>query len=435
MLRKYHPIYINTHFNHPWECTTEAKRACEMIADAGIPLGNQAVLMKGVNDDPDVMLELMRKLLFMRVRPYYLYQADITKGANHFRTPVSVGLDIMDKLRGHTSGLAIPQFVIDAPGGGGKIPLLPQYVLGGTATRSSCATISTISTPTRTSRRIRKSRPRPWSAGSRGRRNVRRLRMRRMRQRCRGSKEEGRRKKERDRKGSLLFSRLVPPHCFAFDSYLHSFFPFFASSFCLLSCCLPPKHSVDSNMRIPDSVIDDIRNASDIVDVIGAVVRLKKRGKNFIGLCPFHQEKSPSFTVSAEKQMFHCFGCGVGGNVFSFVMEHDKLSFIEAVRALAEKAGIRIPEQGGDDRTDSSEQERILAVCRLAGLRFHDHLMTGTEGRLALEYFRHRGLTDATIAAFGLGYSLNSWDDLLLLCPAGRVRRGPPREGRPGRSA
>jgi lysine 2,3-aminomutase len=130
MLKKYHPIYVNTHFNHPWECTTEAKRACEMLADAGIPVGNQAVLMKGVNDDADVMLELMRKLLAMRVRPYYLYQADITKGANHFRTPVSVGLDIMDKLRGHTSGLAIPYFVIDAPGGGGKIPLLPQYVLG-----------------------------------------------------------------------------------------------------------------------------------------------------------------------------------------------------------------------------------------------------------------------------------------------------------------
>ena len=130
MLKKYHPIYVNTHFNHPWECTTEAKRACEMLADAGIPVGNQAVLMKGVNDDPDVMLELMRKLLFMRVRPYYLYQADITKGANHFRTPVSVGLNIMDKLRGHTSGLAIPAYVIDAPGGGGKIPILPQYVLG-----------------------------------------------------------------------------------------------------------------------------------------------------------------------------------------------------------------------------------------------------------------------------------------------------------------
>jgi lysine 2,3-aminomutase len=130
MLRKYHPVYVNTHFNHPWECTPEAKKACGMLADAGIPVGNQTVLMKGVNDNADVMLELMRKLLTMRVRPYYLYQADITKGANHFRTPVSVGLEIMDKLRGHTSGLAIPYFVIDAPGGGGKIPLLPQYVIG-----------------------------------------------------------------------------------------------------------------------------------------------------------------------------------------------------------------------------------------------------------------------------------------------------------------
>lgn len=130
MLKKYHPIYVNTHFNHPWECTQEAKLACGMLADAGIPVGNQAVLMKGVNDDPDVMLELMRKLLAMRVRPYYIYQADITKGANHFRAPVRVGLEIMDKLRGHTSGLAVPHFVINAPGGGGKIPLLPQYVVG-----------------------------------------------------------------------------------------------------------------------------------------------------------------------------------------------------------------------------------------------------------------------------------------------------------------
>ena len=130
MLRNYHPIYVNTHFNHPWECTPEAKCACEMLADAGCPVGNQAVLMKGVNDDPEVMLELMRKLLTMRVRPYYLYQADATKGTNYFRTPVRVGLEIMDRLRGHTSGLAVPQYVIDAPGGGGKIPLLPQYVLG-----------------------------------------------------------------------------------------------------------------------------------------------------------------------------------------------------------------------------------------------------------------------------------------------------------------
>lgn len=130
MLKKYHPIYVNTHFNHPWECTLEATRACEMLANAGIPVGNQTVLMRGVNDDPDVMLELVRKLLAMRVRPYYLYQADATKGTNYFRTPVSKGLEIMDKLRGHTSGLAIPYYVIDAPGGGGKIPLLPQYVIG-----------------------------------------------------------------------------------------------------------------------------------------------------------------------------------------------------------------------------------------------------------------------------------------------------------------
>ena len=130
MVKKYHPIYVNTHFNHPWECTPEAKLACNMLADAGVPVGNQAVLMKGVNDNPDVMLELMRKLLAMRVRPYYIYQADVTKGTNYFRTPVRVGLEIMDKLRGHTSGLAVPQFVIDAPGGGGKIPMLPQYVVG-----------------------------------------------------------------------------------------------------------------------------------------------------------------------------------------------------------------------------------------------------------------------------------------------------------------
>jgi lysine 2,3-aminomutase len=130
IIRKYHPIYVNAHFNHPWECTKEAERACAMLADAGCPVGNQTVLMKGVNDNPEVMLELFRKLLAMRVRPYYLYQADMTKTTNHFRTPVRVGLEIMDKLRGHTSGLAVPYYVIDAPGGGGKIPLLPQYVIG-----------------------------------------------------------------------------------------------------------------------------------------------------------------------------------------------------------------------------------------------------------------------------------------------------------------
>lgn len=100
-----------------------------MLADAGIPVGNQCVLMKGVNDNAETMKELMKGLLAMRVRPYYIYQADLTKGANHFRTPLSVGMEIMDKLRGHISGLAVPQFVIDAPGGGGKIPMLPNYVI------------------------------------------------------------------------------------------------------------------------------------------------------------------------------------------------------------------------------------------------------------------------------------------------------------------
>ena len=132
MLKKYHPIYVNTHFNHPWEITPESKKACEMLVNAGCPVGNQSVLLKGVNDNPDTMKELMKGLLAMRVRPYYIYQADLTKGANHFRTPIDVGLEIMDKLRGHISGLAVPYFVIDAPGGGGKIPLLPDYVLART---------------------------------------------------------------------------------------------------------------------------------------------------------------------------------------------------------------------------------------------------------------------------------------------------------------
>ena len=129
LIKKYHPIYVNTHFNHPWEITPESSKACEMLADAGVPVGNQMVIMKGVNDDPAVVKELMQKLLKIRVRPYYMYMADETKGANHFRTSIETGLKIAEALRGHTSGLAIPHFVIDAPGGCGKIPLLPNYVL------------------------------------------------------------------------------------------------------------------------------------------------------------------------------------------------------------------------------------------------------------------------------------------------------------------
>jgi lysine 2,3-aminomutase len=129
MLKKYHPIYLNTHFNHPREITVQAREACERLVNAGIPVGCQTVLLKGVNDDPEVLKELMHKLLLMRVRPYYLYQADLTRGTNHFRTRVEVGLEIIRALRGHTTGFAVPQFAIDAPGGGGKIPLLPEYLV------------------------------------------------------------------------------------------------------------------------------------------------------------------------------------------------------------------------------------------------------------------------------------------------------------------
>lgn len=129
IIKKYHPVYVNTHFNHPWEITPESIKACTMLADSGVPVGNQMVLMKGVNDDPAIVKELMQKLLKMRVRPYYMYMADETKGANHFRTTLEKGLEIVEALRGWTSGLAIPHFVIDAPGGGGKIPVLPEYVV------------------------------------------------------------------------------------------------------------------------------------------------------------------------------------------------------------------------------------------------------------------------------------------------------------------
>ncbi|MBC7349369.1 MAG: KamA family radical SAM protein [Candidatus Aminicenantes bacterium] len=128
MLKKYHPLYLNVHFNHPDEITPEAARALNLLADAGIPLGNQTVLLKGINDDVLVMRRLMQKLLTVRVRPYYIYQTDYVKGTDHFRTTVEKGLEIYQGLRGWTSGLAVPQYVIDAPGGGGKIPLIPEYV-------------------------------------------------------------------------------------------------------------------------------------------------------------------------------------------------------------------------------------------------------------------------------------------------------------------
>ncbi len=130
MLRKYHPLWMSLHFAHPDELTPEAALACNRLADAGIPLGSQTVLLAGVNDDVATMKKLMHGLMKLRVRPYYLYQCDPILGSAHFRTPVEKGLEIIQGLRGHTSGYAVPAYVIDAPGGGGKIPLLPAYYAG-----------------------------------------------------------------------------------------------------------------------------------------------------------------------------------------------------------------------------------------------------------------------------------------------------------------
>jgi lysine 2,3-aminomutase len=129
MLKKYQPIWINTHFNHPVELTAEALQACAAIVDAGIPLGNQSVLLRGINDNADIMKELLLKLVKARIRPYYLYQCDMSQGLSHFRTRVETGVQIIQSLTGTISGYALPRYVIDAPGGGGKVPINPLYVL------------------------------------------------------------------------------------------------------------------------------------------------------------------------------------------------------------------------------------------------------------------------------------------------------------------
>lgn len=129
MLRRYHPVYILTHFNHAREITTESKKACAMLADGGFPLLNQTVLLRKVNDCPHVIKELNQKLLAIRVMPYYIYQCDLSRGISHFRTSLGRGIQVMEALRGHTSGLAVPTFVVDLPGGGGKVPLMPTYIL------------------------------------------------------------------------------------------------------------------------------------------------------------------------------------------------------------------------------------------------------------------------------------------------------------------
>src|SRR5690554_335771 len=135
MLKKYHPIWLNTHFNHAKEITPEAAAACEKWVHAGITGGNQSVLLRGVNDNPETVKELVLKLVKIRVRPYYIYQCDLSAGIEHFRTKVSKGIEIMEALRGHISGYAVPTYVIDVPGGGGKTPVMPQYLLSMSPTK------------------------------------------------------------------------------------------------------------------------------------------------------------------------------------------------------------------------------------------------------------------------------------------------------------
>ncbi|MDI6779745.1 MAG: DNA primase [Bacteroidota bacterium] len=166
-------------------------------------------------------------------------------------------------------------------------------------------------------------------------------------------------------------------------------------------------------MRLPPEKIEEIRNSTDIVELIGAFVKLKKRGKNYVGLCPFHNEKTPSFTVSSDKQMYHCFGCGVGGNSISFMMESEKISFIEAVKSLAEKAGISLPVYTPEYDAIANEQEELYSACKAAGLFFYHNLTETSEGKFAQEYFHKRGFSNETIRTFGLGYSPNSWDSLI----------------------
>ncbi len=152
MLKKYHPIWLNTHFNHSKEVTPESTEACAKIANAGIPIGNQSVLLRGINDCVHTMKKLVQDLVKIRVRPYYIYQCDLSIGLEHFRTPVSKGIEIIENLRGHTSGFAVPTFVVDAPGGGGKTPVMPTYVIsqspGKVVLRNFEGVITTYTEPT-----------------------------------------------------------------------------------------------------------------------------------------------------------------------------------------------------------------------------------------------------------------------------------------------
>jgi len=162
--------------------------------------------------------------------------------------------------------------------------------------------------------------------------------------------------------------------------------------------------------RIPDEVIEEIRSANDIVDVISERIQVKKAGRNYRALCPFHQEKSPSFNINPERQIYHCFGCGAGGNVITFLMEHDKLSFLDALRELADRAGIRLPERSGG--SGAAEDDPVFKANRLAARYFRRSLLS-PPGKEALAYLRGRGVTDETLESFGVGFAPPGWDGLI----------------------
>jgi len=166
-------------------------------------------------------------------------------------------------------------------------------------------------------------------------------------------------------------------------------------------------------MRIPESKIEEIRHTASIVDVISEHVQLRKRGKNYVGLCPFHSEKTPSFTVSEEKQIFHCFGCHIGGNVFKFLTEYHKISFVEAVQELAEQLGITIEIDQVDYSEQQSEQEILYDINTEAAKYFSNNLLNDDEGELALKYLQNRKIKTQTIRSFGLGYSLRGWENFI----------------------
>jgi DNA primase len=165
--------------------------------------------------------------------------------------------------------------------------------------------------------------------------------------------------------------------------------------------------------RIPEDILERIRDATDIAEIVSGHVQLNKKGRNFFGLCPFHNENSPSFSVNPERQIYHCFGCGVGGNVFKFIQEVDRVSFVEAVQFLAKRTGIQIPESSGPSRAESDIADQIYQANDLARKFFHHMLLNDNAGAPALAYLRSRQLSDDTIERFGLGYAPAAWDGLL----------------------